>query len=56
MRLLLTLAVCVLGAQALDKNPKVLEDRTFAEKSPDGQNIQVSRETPASKFALSSSL
>jgi Ca2+-binding EF-hand superfamily protein len=30
----------VLGAQALDKNPKVLEDRTFAEKSPDGQNIQ----------------
>jgi Ca2+-binding EF-hand superfamily protein len=30
----------VISAQALDKNPKVLEDRTFSEKSPDGQNIQ----------------
>jgi hypothetical protein len=40
----------VLGAQGLHKVPKILEDRTFAEKSPtDGQN-QVSREKPALKF------
>jgi hypothetical protein len=48
MRLLLALAVCVLGAQALHKVPKILEDRTFVEKSPaNGQNNQVSREKPA---------
>ena len=48
MRLLLALAVCVLGAQGLHKVPKILEDRTFVEKSPaDGQNNQVSREKPA---------
>jgi hypothetical protein len=28
------------SAHALDENPKVLEDRTFTEKSPDGQAIQ----------------
>jgi hypothetical protein len=36
-RLLILAFVC---ANALDENPKVLEDRTFTEKSPDGQKIQ----------------
>ena len=40
MKAAFALLTFVLAVHALDKNPKVVEDRTFTEKSPDGQNIQ----------------